>query len=158
MKSDVSPMRGAKTGLIISLLALVTCQAAQAENGAANLRTYFSGATILSYDSRHGTQVEYHAPNGRSYLWYPGNTLILSAHWRIQADQLCYLYPSSSYNPVTGDYGGNWECRSASRAMERNRERSQGDIFGLSRSSRPPFVLSKGQTTLAQLMRQRPAR
>lgn len=34
-------------------------------------RAYFSGNTLNYYARGHGTQVEYMAPNGYSYLWYP---------------------------------------------------------------------------------------
>ncbi|TDX67616.1 hypothetical protein EDE12_1011166 [Methylosinus sp. sav-2] len=125
-----------------------------AQEAAARGRAYFAGATIRGYDPFHGTQVEYHVPNGNCYLWYPGNTVILHGYWQFNGDDLCYRYPVSGINPSTGEPGEKWSCRNVDSRMRRIRERAPGDILGLSRASRPRFILPKDETTLADLLRE----
>lgn len=137
--------------LLAAALILSAPVGAKAQESA--LRAQFAGLTMMFHDSGHGTQIEYNAPNGRSYLWYPGNSVVLPAYWRVQGDEICYLYPSSSYNPLTQTRGGGWECQSANSSLSRTTQRARGDLFGLSRRSRPPFVLSADQTTLQEVQR-----
>jgi hypothetical protein len=42
-----------------------------------------AGATHRSYTRAHGTQVTYFSPDGRVYLWYPGNLRVLGGHWKV---------------------------------------------------------------------------
>lgn len=138
---------------LLAIMLVISAHAgANAEESA--LRAQFSGLTMMFFEAGHGTQIEYNAPNGRSYLWYPGNSVVLPAYWRIQGDDICYLYPQSSYNPITQTRGGGWECQSASSSLSRTTERARGDIFGLSRTKRPPFALSADRTTFQELRRQ----
>jgi hypothetical protein len=105
-------------------------------------RTFFSNKTIMTYDGEHrvcyggmfigqyyipdcrtvpghGTQVEYYAPNGLAFLWYPGNHRPVPSRWKLEHKKniygtylyaICFLYPSRSYNPLTHESGGDWEC------------------------------------------------
>ena len=62
------------------------------------LRGAFSDATRVTYSDRHGTQLEYHAPDGTAWLVYPGNRATLRGEWTTRegpsgAPQLCYRYP-----------------------------------------------------------------
>ena len=80
----------------------------------AELTRHYIGRTIVYYDRGHGTQVEYYDKSG-SYLWYPGNTVILPGAWKVSAEavpggHICFRYPTSSLNPVTGVKGWDWEC------------------------------------------------
>lgn len=75
-----------------------------------------TNVTNLSFDPGHGTQIEYVAPNDTSFLWYPGNTMVLPGRWNTvpaqhgQAAQICFDYGPRSYNPVTRVYGGSVSC------------------------------------------------
>ena len=66
---------------------------------------------------------------------------------------MCFRYPTNSYNPVTGQAGGNWECQIAGFYYAGLEEIVQGDPLGLSRRSEVPFVLSPAKATFAQLLR-----
>lgn len=95
----------------------------------AEARTHYAGFTVKSYDTDHGTQVEYMSPNGRCYLWYPGNRVVLPCKWKITRQpaktvfdkeraevdipHVCYSYPENSYNPVTKQRGSGWQCSPA---------------------------------------------
>ncbi|MBF9036478.1 hypothetical protein HKCCE2091_19745 [Rhodobacterales bacterium HKCCE2091] len=71
--------------------------------------------TLHFHDPAHGNQVEYFRPDGISFLWYPNEPEIIPGEWRLEvtgpgAMDICFRYPEDSWNPVTGEYGGDWEC------------------------------------------------
>ncbi|SMO47717.1 hypothetical protein SAMN06265380_101911 [Ruegeria faecimaris] len=106
-----------------------------------------SDATLVTQDpnslvQQHGTQIEYHASNGKSYLWYPGNRTIVVGQWRAQdfnsaGVQLCYRYGSNAFNPVTKKSGGSWEC---SKRSFRDSDFLEGNPFKL-KAGPVPFVI-----------------
>lgn len=132
--------------VLISLF-LAACQSSSAPLD-------FKGNTIAFYDGRHGIQIEYYASNGRSYLWYPGNTRTLQGRWqKREADgKVCFKYPSYARNPVENKRLGDWNCKSASSLKAAQRFTCSGDVYNLS-SGKIPFVLEKGRGQLAQLKR-----
>lgn len=70
------------------------------------------GKTLLFYEPSHGNQLEYLDPNGRCYLWYPGNPIVLRGLWKADEGSIYFRYGINTYNPVTGVVGGTWEgCR-----------------------------------------------
>jgi hypothetical protein len=115
--------------------------------------------TMMTYDRGHGTQVEYIAGNGKTYLLYPGNQGIVRGSWKLtktsnpQVFDLCFRYPANSYNPSTGQSGGNWECQPAGFYLREIVDHSAGDVLGLARSKQVPFVLAKKKTKLKTLVR-----
>lgn len=112
----------------------------------------------MSYSSAHGTQVEFLSSAGRTYLLYPGNTGIVKGSWRLDRTEetgvfnICFRYPSNSYNPATGQAGGGWECQIAGFYFAGLSEVVPGDLLGLSRRSAFPFVLSRGRTSVEALL------
>lgn len=138
-------MRPVWTWLIVPILVAVAT-AAHAQN--------LANITTLFYSEGHGTQVEYLHADGKSYLWYPGNRIVLTAPWKKQGDRICYLYRTNTYNPVTGSRGGQWECTALLIQQARVLERVKGDVFALAEAARNqtvPFVLSRNKTTIARL-------
>lgn len=111
-----------------------------------SLRALLSGSTRKTHDPFHGTQIEYFAPNGFAYLWYPGNRRAVRSFWKTETDRLfgdtdiCFLYSPRSYNPVTKEFGGSWECREAEESLYLTDEIVRGDPLGLE-SGRLPYVL-----------------
>jgi len=157
--------------LIVSLFALASCDDGTAVSDAYAARkpqvkidaeylkkitsspkaviSYMSGNTGRNYSSGHGSQIEYTASNGTLALWYPGNNKVVKGYWKAQKStkgdvQVCFKYPSSSFNPVTQETGGRWECTSAKLALAFDVERVSGDPFNLA-SGAIPFVLPRGQ-------------
>jgi hypothetical protein len=110
------------------------------------------GYTNMTFDSGHGTQVEYVAAGGISFLWYPGNRVVLDGRWKRQGSDICFLYGANTYNPVTGVRGGAWECMPFRLYWGGITERMKGDIFALRGRGAVPFVLSKDRTTLERLL------
>ncbi|MBD0416219.1 hypothetical protein [Oryzicola mucosus] len=122
-----------------------------------------SGQTIQAWNGGHGTQVEYLAANGRSYLWYPGNDKVVVGSWSVrnrdqktigggsyQIPEICYTYSKATYNPVTGESGGELECSPLSTFSIYINEMAPGDPFRLASGS-VPFPLDKRSTTLDAL-------
>lgn len=113
----------------------------------AGLRARYADATSLDYSVQHGTQVEYTAADGKAYLWYPGNRRVVTGEWKTITDkqgsgQICFRYPSSSYNPATGQPGGTWSCTRAADYIWGEEEYTRGDPFNLD-SGTMPFVLPR---------------
>lgn len=137
----------------------------------AQARAALSDKTHLSLSAAHGPQIEYSSADGRVYLWYPGNNVILPGTWEVKSakytkrttrgDQVtefagslamnCYRYGSNTYNPVTRSRGSRPECEVASKANAANVEVADGDIFGLSQRSEAPFVLTRDIESFAQV-------
>lgn len=117
----------------------------------------YADKTFVFYDRFHGTQVAYFTKDGREWLWYPGNRSALLGHVQFRgagaARAICFQYPSSSYNPVTGVAGPAWECSNIASHQARIQQSAQGDVFNLS-SGAIPFVMQKRKAyTLADLNR-----
>ncbi|WP_437727553.1 SEC-C domain-containing protein [Sorangium sp. So ce861] len=99
----------------------------------------FTGKTVLYYDPSHGNQIVYFGRNGRCYLWYPGNRVILVGEWRVEGDTFCARYGTNVYNPVTRERGGSWERRPIREAGDTATDSVPGDIYGLTTGF--PFIL-----------------
>lgn len=118
-----------------------------------------SDITVVTYSGPHGTQVSYHSPAGKVFLWYPGNTVVLQGEWKAaRPQQLCYRYPTNTINLHAHQPGGKWVCRAAVLmvfGLGAIHER-KGDVFGLSRRSAPPFVTQKGPEQLKDIVAKLP--
>jgi hypothetical protein len=155
--------------LALPLLAvLFTCLASVGAHAQRNVidlaqtKAIIADKTIMSYDRGHGTQVEFIAPNGKTYLLYPANKAIMKGDWKLERTDkpgvfsLCFRYPGNSYNPVTRSRGGNWDCQLAGFYLTGLAEIVPGDVLGLSRRAQVPFVLARSKTTIANLVRKLP--
>jgi hypothetical protein len=116
----------------------------------AEMRQQLAGRTAKFDGPGHGTQIEYFHPNGRAYLRYPGNTAAVPSEWKIEAGAtpnasavICFRYPNRSYNPVTQQFGGRWECRPSTVFGRSMTALIQGDEFNLS-SGRIPRSMPRG--------------
>jgi hypothetical protein len=120
------------------------------------IRTIYANRTMLT-QSFHGTQIEYLDESGISHLWYPGNFRGVPARWEARLDNvghdICWKYPSSSYNPLTGLSGGSWECTPDRSYYPRLVQIIEGDPFGL-HSGRVPFRLGGGKFSAEELAAQ----
>jgi hypothetical protein len=147
-------------GLLSACLSSPTLDAlrtdAPAVQSAAAARTAFSDRTILTYGGGHGTQVEYHAPSGEAFLWCPGNSRSVPADWEVRlvdqraGPQICYRYPTASFNPVTRERGGDFECYSFPFYELNMVEVLAGDPFRLA-TGRIPFRLDRGRFSASDL-------
>ena len=121
-------------------------------------RDFLAGTTVKGFDNLHGTQIEYLGRNGLASLWYPGNFGAVPSRWTTRLDggvtKVCFKYPTRSYNPVTGEGGGYWECRPAVEYLYLSDEIRSGDPFRLA-SGRVPFILPKDKDlSIAMAMKQ----
>ncbi|TRD18904.1 hypothetical protein [Palleronia caenipelagi] len=127
----------------------------QTRRETAGIRQLFAGNTMITYNPQHGTQVEYHRADYRSFLWYPGNTRPVPADWKTypgdrENPEICWKYPVSSVNPVTRQRG-NWQCTDLGRYAYRLVQIIEGDPFSLA-SGAVPFQLQTGRYTAEDLM------
>lgn len=126
-------------------------------------RANLADRTRNVHDAGHGTQINYTSADGRSFLWYPGNSVILPGAWKVERYggwiwgtrqdivHVCYRYGPNTFNPVTGSQGAEWNCSHAALSLRRTRESAAGDVLGLARRSNVPFALSREPTSLQQL-------
>lgn len=135
------------TLFLAASIALASCQTSSAP-------LEFGGNTVVYYGGGHGIQVEYYSRNGRSQLWYPGNSKTLPGWWKQQSDgqEVCYRHPSYARNPVSGKNEGDWKCKSAVPTRLGVVANCSGDPFKLA-SGKIPFVLKKGRSQLAEIKR-----
>jgi hypothetical protein len=134
-------------------------------------RRFRANKTVLHYSPQHGTQIEYHTADGRAFLWYPGNPIILPGQWRVEEVpnvpklweeppgsgnivertlfQPCYRYGPNTYNPVTRNTGDKWECSGFFTGFGEARD---GDLFRLARGGPVPFPLMKRRYTYDELL------
>lgn len=126
------------------------------ENSArvSKVRAYYKGNTVMSYNKPYGTQVEYFSPNGKTFLWYPGNRDIVRGEWKVNKGkdgfpQTCFRYQANSVNPYTKVPGGKWQCAQSIYIMFTDQQRIKGDALGLSKGL--PFMLSKRKTSFKRL-------
>jgi hypothetical protein len=110
---------------------------ASRSSGSAKREFPYADKTLLFYDPSHGNQIEYFAPDGKCYLWYPGNKRALPGHWRMEGDTICFLFGSNTYNPVTGEIGGNWDKRPFKHFAATVAHTADGDVHGLATGQVP---------------------
>ncbi|GGF81955.1 hypothetical protein SAMN05216376_117100 [Mameliella alba] len=100
--------------------------------------------TYLSFSAAHGFQVNYIRGDGKAWLWYPGNTVVVPEMWKIEGGgtSLCWSHPSNSYNPVTRETGGGFTCSPRLFTARTVVAHLPGDPFKLS-SGKIPYRLGK---------------
>lgn len=116
------------------------------------VRARLAGNTLAFQDFR-GAQIEYYSPDGRVWLWYPGNKrAVPGRYYTKQVDGpvnafgdrpavlICFDYGPNSYNPTSGKVGGE-ECDAAYAYIASIRGRRSGDVFNLA-SGNVPSVMS----------------
>ncbi|WP_147405720.1 hypothetical protein [Cereibacter sphaeroides] len=107
------------------------------------------GYTVATDSVGNGIQIEYFAPDGRSYLWYPGNRTVVPAQYRYglvipndgstgRIATIEFLYPANSVD-MLGRRGGKWESRGISDYRIYVMASQEGDVFNLS-SGKVPYV------------------
>jgi hypothetical protein len=129
------------------------------------VRASFSNRTRLNITNSHGPQVTHTTADGKSFLWYPNNKVLLAGEWKLEprAAQhkvtrenveipfICFKYGANTYNPATGSRGAAWECGIAQDSLRRTVESESGDTFGLSKRAQPPFVLTRDVRTFRDI-------
>jgi len=131
-------------------------------------KAFVSNVTYRSFSWGHGNQIEHATADGRVFLWYPGNRVILPGKWKlleVKIDtgfcirkrlKLCFLYGANTYNPVTGTRGAQWECGEYANFHDTRVEVVPGDPLGLAKMKVPPFPLPRDSQSIAQVQAQLP--
>jgi hypothetical protein len=158
-----------------AFVVLVATPAARAQEGCVATARFINGdwtlakakafvrdVTYRSYSWGHGNQIEHASADGRVYLWYPGNRVILPGRYDVRVVYpnrcptngnvvICFAYGANTYNPVTKHSGPGWECTMFRAWAEKRSEVVPGDPLGLARMKVPPFPLETGYQSIAQL-------
>lgn len=146
----------------------------KAEADPETIAAFLADRTFLTYSPQHGPQIEYISRGGTTYLWYPGNDVVLRGSatvlWesasaeiddpqegryrgQIKLSYLCFRYAANTYNPATNHRGGGYECSPYATQRVAVKESGKGDIFGLASRSEAPFPLGRDATTLSALQK-----
>lgn len=92
--------------------------------------------TAILKQRGHGIYVEYTAPDGRLFMWYPRNFGVVSGTWGISDSfsppRACFKYLAATHG-VTGEYEPN-ECVSVEQTLSEAYviDKRRGDVFELS--------------------------
>jgi hypothetical protein len=141
------------------------------------VKAFMTDRTKTTWSIGYGLQVAYTAPDGRVFLWYPGNSVILQGEWKvelanaltggvvviedgeqsvfrpIESAQVCFKYGVNTVDAVSRSPGGRFSCQGFGYFKGVNRENRKGDVFGLMTRSQAPFVLSKDEDKIANLLK-----
>lgn len=91
-----------------------------------------------------GVQIEYTAPDGRLYLWYPENERVAVGQWRIDGQtHVCFRYPVGVHLPSIAHADGSWACHFISLHSTEITDSRAGDFFSLSARNGVPFVMPR---------------
>jgi hypothetical protein len=113
-----------------------------AEEAVTRAQQMLSNTTRITYNDAHGVEVEFHAANGSTYLWYAGNVDAVTGKWktRVTSGQplVCYTY-FNAYNPVTGQ-SNTTDCWNVAPVLGKVGVivSAEGDLFNLA-SGRIPY-------------------
>lgn len=112
----------------------------------AQAQALLANTTVKTYSRSHGTQIEYLAADGRSFLVYPGNGSVLPGQWQIRGSgpikaEMCFIYGANSSNPVTGSRGGAWDCGFLTDYLVFRDQIVDGDPLGLQKMTALPSPL-----------------
>ncbi len=105
------------------------------------LKEALSDVTSIVKQTGHGIYVEYTAPDGRLFMWYPGNSAVVTGTWGVSESfsppRACFKY-FSAYHGVTGEYEPN-ECVAAVQTLSEAYvlDKRAGDVFELSTKGIP---------------------
>lgn len=96
---------------------------------------FLADTTVHTFNPYHLNQYEYLAPDGTTALLYPGNSAPVRGYWQISGTgefdaKMCFLYGRNTYNPVTRERGGRWECDGLVEYLYEAEEIYDGDVFG----------------------------
>ena len=103
----------------------------------------------------HGTTVEYFAPDGQVYLWYPGLNEPVVATWEVRgslvARFICFGYAMRASDLQKGAYQAP-ECITPQQLYRTIKETHGTDLFGLSGGT-VPHILDPEDASLEVLWR-----
>lgn len=105
------------------------------EDVRAAMSAELSDRTSIVRQEGHGIYVEYTAPDGRFFSWYPLNTSVEKGTWSISGagspPEACFKY-KDSYHPLTGEFEPE-ECVPAVQIIGRVYvvDSREGDVFQL---------------------------
>lgn len=115
--------------------AMTKIEAMTDEEVVAALEAELSDRTSIVRQEGHGIYVEYTAPDGRLFMWYPQNTSVVTGTWGVLATEspplACFKYKDSQH-PLTGEFEPE-ECVPADQIIGRAYvvDSRQGDAFEL---------------------------
>ncbi len=156
-------MRAFFAAVFLLLLSSVSF-AAQAPSlnkmSADQLQQYFAGKSIMHHDRRIGTDVVYFRGNGTLYIFGTGLPTVRKSTWTVITEPgkavLCLFEANRRVPQARGGKISVRVCVDARDFVRQAVDVQQGDVLGISRRSKPSFVLGPKKTNFAKLRAGKP--
>ncbi|WCL51008.1 hypothetical protein [Leptospira sp. GIMC2001] len=109
------------------------------------VKSITENVTLRHFDEEHhGNQIEYNSLDGKTYLWYPNNKLLVIGHFKIKENKIiCFNYNGKVKNQLTGEIGGVWNCQEIVPYYNRIRERKKSNVFKFNDDKKVPYILNR---------------
>jgi hypothetical protein len=148
----------------VACAAALCVPVAASAQSAATIRDLICGRTVHYHTPGIGNQIEYTAPDGTAYLWYPDMPDAIIGTWQITPQglddaQTCFTYPLDEVDGAFGIYDGDPICFNSAALVRDVPERAirDGDPYNLE-TGQVPFVLpSFPYLSIEELKRDFPA-
>ena len=121
-------------------------------------RRFFAGTTKVELSTPRILQIEYHSPDGKAYLWHPGNSGIVLGQWDVRPESIidevvqCYRYDNTRSAPHRVPFGEPGDLATCiSTARQKRGFWYAGDPYNLE-SGRIPFVMMRAEGALDQVI------
>jgi hypothetical protein len=109
------------------------------------VKSITENVTLRHFDEEyHGNQIEYNTIDGKTFLWYPNNKLLVVGHYKIKENKIiCFNYNGKVKNHITGEIGGVWNCQEIISYFNRIKEFKNSNVFNFYEDKKIPYVLNR---------------
>lgn len=122
---------------------------------AEELQQYFSGKSIMHYERGTGTAVAYFRSNGTLYVFGTGAPVVGKSKWTVVTEPgkaiLCLAEAGRNLSRAIGARVQVRVCVEAKDFVRKAVDMQQGDVLGISKRSKPGYLLDGKKTNFAKL-------
>lgn len=119
------------------------------------LQQYFANKSIMHYDRRIGSDVAYFSSNGTLYIFGTGLRTVRKSTWTVITEPgkavLCLFEAKGRVPQARGSKLSVRVCVDAKDFVRQAVDVQQGDVLGISKRSKPSFVVGPKKTNFAKL-------
>jgi len=126
-----------------------------------SLHAAYAGVTHVR--TLYSLWVDFAAPDGTIYLWVAGAETVAKGEWRANAatspeGEICTRFAAGSLPETMKGQEDRWSCMTPMLLSFARNEERKGDVFGLSKKSSVPFLLSGGRGDFEKITSRMPPR
>ncbi|RHX86632.1 hypothetical protein [Leptospira stimsonii] len=109
--------------------------------------------TLRLFDVSHGNQIVFFSLDGRTFLWYPGQTTMINGYWKVIKNRLLCLYYTDQILPSTTEPNDDWNCFPLHLYKSNIQESASGNRYDLAWNGKTPFILLRYPETNFDLIK-----